>query len=434
MGSIGHIIKKVRLEKSLKQIVLAKGICSTSYLSKVENNQISPNEEIISSLLKRLEVSLKEISNEDEFLKSHKDLYKQALIKRNIADIKDNLHRFNGMNLCFNNESYFFTYHLYILRLKLIVDKEINKLTRYVSFLEEMEAFFDLKQKYIFFLNKSLYYNLLGKKRESYTAIQQSFLLKDQVILEDWEKADLFNSLSVIYLKNYDYSSSVHFATNALSYYVNNLLFERAADSYIILGIAQKKMFDFERAEESFFLAKSLVESIQLSNFEGVIYHNLASLFAQKEDHQKAIEYYKSSFNYKIEKQHYHSAMATVLSIILEYAKLNSSNEVSNWCVIGLKLIQDNKLLNINNLYHAYYHHFQIYNARFNNIVDQEFILLNGIDYFESQNDIRYIQKYSIILADFYHQKNKYKLANFYYRKAISGLFLKRAINRVEDL
>lgn len=64
MSSIGHIIKSERLNQSMKQTTLAKGICSTSYLSKIENNLTVPSEEVITFLLKKLNIEINQVSNE----------------------------------------------------------------------------------------------------------------------------------------------------------------------------------------------------------------------------------------------------------------------------------------------------------------------------------------------------------------------------------
>ena len=57
--SIGLIIKYERLKQDIKQTNLAKGICSISYLSKIEHNLVEPNPEIIELLLSRLNIKSK---------------------------------------------------------------------------------------------------------------------------------------------------------------------------------------------------------------------------------------------------------------------------------------------------------------------------------------------------------------------------------------
>jgi len=55
-SDIGSFIKKRRMELNVTQDELSSGTCSHSYLSKLENNQIVPNEYYVRELLDKLEV------------------------------------------------------------------------------------------------------------------------------------------------------------------------------------------------------------------------------------------------------------------------------------------------------------------------------------------------------------------------------------------
>lgn len=54
MNKIGTFIKIKRLEKDYSISTLSKNICSSSTLSKIENNQIITNDGVLNQLLKRL--------------------------------------------------------------------------------------------------------------------------------------------------------------------------------------------------------------------------------------------------------------------------------------------------------------------------------------------------------------------------------------------
>lgn len=59
LSLIGQTIKWHRIRQGITQEQLAEGICSSAYLSKLENNQISFNKEIVSQLCERLSFLLK---------------------------------------------------------------------------------------------------------------------------------------------------------------------------------------------------------------------------------------------------------------------------------------------------------------------------------------------------------------------------------------
>ena len=61
MNYQGYIIYRERLRKNWSQAGLCKGICTVSYLSKIETGKAEPSEEVLRLLLERLEL----ITNED---------------------------------------------------------------------------------------------------------------------------------------------------------------------------------------------------------------------------------------------------------------------------------------------------------------------------------------------------------------------------------
>lgn len=65
----GMLIKKNREKLALKQEYLCKGICSVSYLSKIEKGDINASDEIIKLLFKKLNI---EYNNDPKFVEEGK--------------------------------------------------------------------------------------------------------------------------------------------------------------------------------------------------------------------------------------------------------------------------------------------------------------------------------------------------------------------------
>lgn len=62
---IGSIIKLNRINKNISQKQLSKGICVPSYLSRIENGELLPSEDVISVIFDRLGLKF---YDSDEFL------------------------------------------------------------------------------------------------------------------------------------------------------------------------------------------------------------------------------------------------------------------------------------------------------------------------------------------------------------------------------
>ncbi|PAD25456.1 hypothetical protein CHH62_11760 [Niallia circulans] len=65
---VGERIRQLRIHKQLTQKELTEGICSITYLSRIENGQINPSAEFLRKVSKRLGYDLTELSspNRDE--------------------------------------------------------------------------------------------------------------------------------------------------------------------------------------------------------------------------------------------------------------------------------------------------------------------------------------------------------------------------------
>ncbi|QUG43625.1 helix-turn-helix transcriptional regulator [Psychrobacillus sp. INOP01] len=434
MSSIGHIIKSERINQSMKQTTLAKGICSTSYLSKIENNLTVPSDEVITFLLKKLNIEIDQVSSEKEnkIITSLSELYKTAVLKRDKKFIRESLHKFTYQKLYFLQLNNYYSYHLYLFRLLLILDDEEDKLQSTYNIIVKIRDDIDEKQKFINNLNLGIYSYLEGNYQDALSRLEMSLEYVNNGLHEEWEIADFYNVLSLTYSKCDEFFNAINYASKSLLYYKDNLLFERAIDNYIVIGIAHKEMRKFQEAEKNYNLARKLAIDYKLINYEEVIYQNLGSLHAIQGSHEKAIEFYKLSLKIKEEDCNAEGYLLTTLSIIKQYSKQSDHQQVLKWCQKGLDKIVEGK--NSKKEYISYYYHLEIY-KHYHNLTDElEMVLREAISYFENEKDERHVQKYSILLADYLFKHHKFKAASLYYQKANKILFKQKFIVKWEDL
>ncbi len=64
-GLIGEVIKRRRLEQRLTQEALSKGLCSISYLSKLENNKAKPDVYVVEEVSKRVGIPVYDLKYSD---------------------------------------------------------------------------------------------------------------------------------------------------------------------------------------------------------------------------------------------------------------------------------------------------------------------------------------------------------------------------------
>lgn len=429
MNNIGLLIKMARIQQNMKQVSLAKGICSTSYLSKIENNQTIASDDVVQLLLQRLNLDYEDLSTDQEsvFLSDLYALYKDAIIDRKKHEVISRLSFYTEKNYLFKNEKNFHTYNLYLFRLHLITDPLGKKTTSLLTALAQMEDMFDERQKFIFNINRGLYFYIRRDYTIALSSMETSLSIITNFHLEEWELADFYYGISMVYLKQNFILNTIEYATKSLNIYKDTLVFKRAIDCYLVIGLAQNRNLNFKNAEESFLLAKKIADDLKLIEYRGIIFHNLGSLYATQGNSFKAIDYYNNSLIHSDDTYDY---LVTLFSIIKEFSKQDNRFEVLRTSKRGIEIIEKESILD----YKSFYYHFQIYSLLNRDITQLEIVLIDAIKYFESSHDYRHAHKYSVLLGDTYHQSRKYKNSVIYLQKANHFLYLIKNINYWEDL
>ena len=429
MNNIGLLIKMARIQQNMKQVSLAKGICSTSYLSKIENNQTIPSEDVLQLLLERLELDYEDLSTEQElkFLSELYLLYKEAIIERNKSEILERLTTYNKRNFLFVDESNFFTYNLYLFRLYLITEADNETVKNLMNALEQMQEKFNDRQKYIFNNNCGLYLYLLNDYKVALNHFEIALESVTNFHLDEWELADFYHAISMAYLSNNHLLNTIEYSTKSLNYYKDNLIFARAIDCYIVTGVAQMMTSKFKSAEECFLLTKKLAKDIRLNKYEGIITQNLGALYSLQGNCDKAIEYFIESLDYWHDTD---GELITIYSIVKEYSKKENIEKVIEWCDKGLASIEENS----SEKHKSFFYHFSIYKVIKEMDLNSEQLILSAIQHFESVKDYRYANKYSILLGNIYSENRKYKNSALIYQKAVFYQFQLKSINSLEEL
>ena len=199
---IGGYIKKKRKELNITQDMVSSGICSVSYLSKIENNQIVPKEFYVREIMEKLEV-------EKEFFEKdlNDSIYLDRMLKgifylddeliestyNEIEDIEHNL----TINLCK------LAYYVYFGKnddnqYVMMLENLVNNMTNF-----ELKIYLLLASLYYISLDKlkiSLEILILGNKLEitndllnalysEYTYLVKQRLLKKNCSSDDYERA-----------------------------------------------------------------------------------------------------------------------------------------------------------------------------------------------------------------------------------------------------
>ncbi|MFC7062477.1 helix-turn-helix transcriptional regulator [Halobacillus seohaensis] len=324
----GQLIKQHRKFKNLTLEDLSSGICSVSYLSKIEHNTINASDEIYRLLGKRLNIRLENL-NEDfdekiytQLMKWHetiqlkdfplmKELYKkcQKLLNTN--------HNIELSNL------YKIVHSRYELTInKMPLPKKTSK--------ELHDVLSQSSYEYRF-----LYYKTIGihhflnydyKKATTHFKLAEEMMGKLPTI-----DSELYYHFSLAYTRLQMFVESNYYADMALEGYQKSLNYSRITDCHMMLAINYNYLGLHQVAERLFFnLLKGSKE--KLSPIEnGKIYHNLGYIYFQEESYDQALHYLNEALQLK--EEHNVSSVSTLY--LLAQTHYRRDNQDSSWKYIN---------------------------------------------------------------------------------------------------
>ena len=429
MNTFGHVIKFERIRQNIKQVQLSDGICTPSYLSKIESNSIVPSEEILELLFERL--SLKFNNNdmtEEEYLLMFRDFYFEALKTKDIEKTALVLEKFTQEGYLFSNPSFYYSYLLMYFRLKVLTFNIEEDTLNFISTIAKSSDDFDSYQ--LFQLNTCIgYYHFYKFEYDpTFQAFEKAQDYLKNCTVDDCEVADFNYLIGLICFHQEKLVASKEYMNNALEYYTKEFLYTRATECYITNALIQRRSMKFIEGRETLLLAEKLAKLSKAEDYLlSLIYFNLASIYALNKDHLKATQAYMNSMNLSEDPA---VKIRYIYSIVLETSKMNNRDEVIKWSDLGIKIYETHPSDEIE----PYYFHLKYYQSAYTNADNLTIILETLIKHFAKHNDYRHAYKYSIKLASLLHREKKYQKAAKYYSKANSYLSLREKRKFKEEI
>ncbi len=430
MENSGKLLKLERIKKGMKQVSLARGICSTSYLSKIENGHTDASEEVINLLYERLGIDLsayRSRENEEAYILELGAFLKEITLHKDHRAVKVKLGEIEQQSALFESEKYYYDYTLIVLRFYLALS-DLQSSQYYLVYLEEEKENLSPKQLYSYYKNKGIYLYLTKDNKGSSQSFLKALDQTGETVIEEWDTADLHYMLGLVSIADDQISNAIEYSTMALSYFRDQFHFDRAIECYITLGIAHKRGANPEKALEMFSFANTLSEKFKLGEHKGVIYQNMGSLHSSLGNSEQAIENYIYSLK---SKQNEETQLISILSIVKEYSKQKNSEKVIYWINKGYTLLENRR---DDVTQKAYYHHFSFYKHIHQEKDIPEKLVKEAVEFFASINDLRHCYKYSIIMARTLHKSGKYKRSAHYYEQSLNYMQQKHQIHYWEDL
>lgn len=411
----GSRIKYYRMKSELTQEELCRGICSPSYLSKVENNNMEPSDEILRLLCERMGISPTVVVEEDIKLLEKKldDWYDKmkrdcSTVKSTYDEIAKQFHHIQSPYLSSKYELFQIKYFLITNQYETIL-QHIKELDRFQAFLSTELLFY-----YHYFVGCAYYYmNKLTESEQHLTlSLQKLQLIPKNKDLFQFELADVYYHLSLCHGKLCHTHRTRDFAFKSLEIVDKLLDYKKQIKLYIVLGINEGRIKNFKNSLDYYERALKIAKLSHLHHYLGNIHHNIGYLYSLQGRATDAIRYYLESLHYtptdKAE-----SLVSTYYCLAKEYKRLNQQENMQNMINKGMELLKKYPLQDYE------YHYKMLYLTERDDLSsERNFIKHEVIPYFREKQQWNYVVEYAEILARHYEENILYKEASKYYKTA----------------
>ena len=417
---IGHRIKYHRLKSRMTQTELSNGVISVSYLSKIENGEVEPRQEVVSLLSKKLKMEIE--TDEHNGVEFYKAWFRHLLVGNRAEAVKG--YQYMKENLDIADTSYRNLINLHKLSYYILINNKAGKEKQYKYLQTISHSFTELETYYWYKFSGDYHFSLLSyKKALSFYQHTEDYLKYPIYSLKD-EENDLYYLIALSASKLRQTHHTFSYATKALDYYQKIYNLKRCAECHILLGISYRRTSELDKAKESYQLAATIAELAQEHSLFALCNQNLGKVYSLLNKSEEAIEYYLKSYELHAAES-ISDQIVPVSSLMKEYYQKGERANAERWLQEGLRLSES--LTPIDSIY---VYEFKVYRHLIHGIEDKEFVNLITKKVLPFFDEIPYEKyKYLKVLADYYFDNRKYKLAASYYNYAnsvLSGVYKER--------
>lgn len=394
---IGSFIKKKRKELNVTQDAISNGICSISYLSKIENNQIIPNKYYVKEIMDKLDVE------ESYYQKTFDDkLYLNNMIK-GIFYLDDLLvtNTFNEIkeiehNLVINivKLGYYIYYqkeddNQYVMMLENLVTNMTDielKIYLYLS-----SRYFMTKEKYKTALEVLILADKIALKNEFLSGLisEHTYLVKQRLFKKNSSTEDYYNA-QLIYNKYHNVKRVI----NLVLWKARYLSHENPEKALLILNMIKESLLDD-----------------YLRDFHSLIKAEILHYLESYKDSALALN------GINIESKFYYQKMILLFSICKEEQDEGMLEEIR-------KILSTYKPDRFQLQHKVHYHYLLLEKAE-----DlKEYLRDIAIPYSIKIEDFYGLEKYTMDIMDICITTSRYKEATQFYKK------YQKEVNRISEI
>lgn len=241
---LGSIIKMNRLHQNMSQKALSEGICVGSYLSRIENGEILPSEQVISQLFNALAINF---NDSDSFILDGTQLINRFLEELNFNEFERSKRIFDeidGKSAQFRHSPLIIDY--YIARLAFYCTTPYR--AQFDETVDLLKSVIDLMtnlQKFRFYLYEGIDYASYKKNATEALRLLSS-------AHETGENGHLWYWMGYVHLLKTNHIKAFECYTHALQYYLGEANLPSIMGSFEMMGLIYILNHQYDEAQSYF--------------------------------------------------------------------------------------------------------------------------------------------------------------------------------------
>ncbi|RDY69933.1 helix-turn-helix domain-containing protein [Halobacillus trueperi] len=408
----GSLIKQHRKYKNMTLEELASGICSVSYLSKIEHDTINASDEIYRLLGERLNIKLTDINQEfDESIHQQLLEWHEIIQRRDLQLMKECFQKCTDALESNQNTE---LNHLYTI----VKARHTMKLNEGPLSDEDLKEIDDLypytNDEYKFFYHKTVGIHYLLKNHQLKNALHHFHKTEDLLKKLPFTDSETYFHLALTYSQSRAAVESNYYAQTALEGYIKDFDYSRIVDTYMTIALNYRALEIYPIAEE-YFLKLKKISKYHLTSIDEIrVYHNLGYVYANQERFSEALELLECAHKIALENNDGYYFVNTTRLLASTHYYAGNKEEAWRYIEIGEKKAEE-----YNNQTYIY-KFFILKNTMLEKTQENFFLekLENEIiPYSRENNEYGDYKNYCEMLGNLYYEKRMYKKAAIYFKE-----------------
>ncbi|MER2129141.1 helix-turn-helix transcriptional regulator [Solibacillus sp.] len=402
-SELGKIIKFYRAKYKIKQEVLCKGICTSSYLSRIENSKLIADDEIYHLLFEKLNINFRSLLNNNFITNEKLENIYMGLLNKN-GDLKNMKDFFEDTEKSLLSDDLSIKYQL-VYSKYLLLRKQFNEADSIIKSIEKIKNNLSQRNYFLFIsisIYKSLMTNNLKEGLELIADLDYEYISLNY--RNNLEKGVFYYNIALCYCKNKVYYKCIQFCKTALKIFSDIYLPNFELNCHILLGIAYNNITFYNQSIHHYEISENIINSSIINNksyYLNMIFANTGYNYESQGEFELAEKYYLQAIEISSD-----SDFQSMINLVRLYYIKNIPNRLSEYL---------HKLDNVSEQSPRFNYQIQIFTLLMssNNVPIETIHKLQkeSIQYFKTNDLYNLAIFYNELFARIYKERNLYKIA-----------------------